>query len=197
MNRVAEITRNTNETSIQLELGLDGDGTSDVSSGIAFFDHMLELFAKHGAFRLKAAIKGDLEIDCHHTVEDSGIVLGKALAEALGNKAGIRRYGAAYVPMDEALARAVVDFSGRPYLAYRVPSGIEQLGNGFPFQLIEEFLRAFAVNAAANVHIEILYGRDAHHMAEAIFKALARACREAVSLDDRMPGIPSTKGTLV
>ncbi len=197
MKRTAKITRTTSETKIQLELDLDGDGSSEISSGIAFFDHMLELFTRHGAFQLKANIQGDLEIDCHHTVEDTGIVLGKAFSDALGDKAGIHRYGHAYVPMDETLVRAVVDFSGRPYLAYQATAGIEQLGTGFPFQLVEEFLRAFSVHAAANVHVAILYGRDAHHMAEAVFKALARACREAVSQDERMRGIPSTKGTLV
>ena len=197
MKRSAKISRKTSETSITLDLDLDGDGSAEVDSGSAFLDHMLKLFARHGLLRLRASISGDTEIDYHHTVEDTGIVLGKAFSEALGDKSGIQRYGHAYVPMDESLARAVVDFSGRPYLAYRAPSGVEPLGAGFPFQLVEEFLRAFTTNAAANVHLEILHGKDAHHMAEAVFKALARACCQAATRDHRVSGIPSTKGTLV
>lgn len=196
-SRVADITRRTNETDVAVHLDLDGDGSARVATGIAFFDHMLDLFARHGLFGLVAEVRGDIEVDYHHTVEDTGIVLGQAFAKALGDRKGIRRYGHAYVPMDETLARAVVDFSGRPYLAYRAPSGVEAIGSAFSFQLVEEFLRGFAVHAAANVHVEILYGKDAHHMAEAVFKALARACCEAVRTDPRITGVPSTKGMLV
>ena len=187
-SRTATVDRKTGETDIALTLSLDGSGTPDVRTGIPFFDHMLTLFARHGLFDL-------IEVDFHHTVEDVGITLGQALAKALGDKAGIRRYGSAYVPMDEALARVVVDCSGRPYLAYEAPRGVESIGM-FPFQLVEEFLRAVAVQAGLTLHVTILAGRDAHHMAEAVFKALARALDVAVSLDERVKGIPSTKGVL-
>ncbi len=197
MKRTSEVTRKTRETEIALKIDLDGDGSSRVSTGIAFFDHMLDLFARHGLFLLEVVARGDIEVDYHHTVEDTGIVLGQAFARALGDRKGLRRYGHAYVPMDETLARSVVDFSGRPYLAYRAPAGVEAIGTAFSFQLVEEFLRGFAVHAAANVHVEILYGKDAHHMAEAVFKSLARACCEATRLDPRVEGIPSTKGMLV
>lgn len=197
MNRIADISRRTAETDVALKLDLDGDGLSRVSTGIGFFDHMLDLFARHGLFTLEASVRGDIEVDYHHTVEDTGIVLGQAFAKGLGDRKGIRRYGHAYVPMDETLARSVVDFSGRPFLAYRAPSGVESIGAGFSFQLVEEFLRGFTVHAAANVHVEILYGKDAHHMAEAVFKSLARACCDATRIDPRVNGVPSTKGMLV
>ncbi len=187
--------RTTGETSISLRLSLDGTGVSEVATGIGFFDHMLTLFAKHGAFDLEVHAKGDLHVDCHHTVEDTGLVLGQAFREAIGNKAGIQRYGYFYLPMDETLARVVVDFSGRPYLVYKAPERVEQIGE-FSFQLVEEFMRALCVQAGLNLHIEILYGKDAHHMAEAIFKGTARALRMAVAADARMTGVPSTKGTL-
>jgi imidazoleglycerol-phosphate dehydratase len=195
MPRNATIERKTSETDIRLSLDVDGSGASAVRSGIPFFDHMLTLFARHGLFDLDVAVNGDIDVDFHHTVEDAGIVLGQVLAKALADKRGIRRYGHAYVPMDETLARAVVDLSGRPFLEYRAPGGVEPI-NGFSFQLVEEFLRGFAMHAAANVHVEILYGRDAHHMAEAIFKALARALDIATQLDPRVTGVPSTKGVL-
>ena len=194
-SRTATVDRKTGETDIALTLSLDGSGTPDVRTGIPFFDHMLTLFARHGLFDLTVVAKGDIEVDFHHTVEDVGITLGQALAKALGDKAGIRRYGSAYVPMDEALARVVVDCSGRPYLAYEAPRGVESIGM-FPFQLVEEFLRAVAVQAGLTLHVTILAGRDAHHMAEAVFKALARALDVAVSLDERVKGIPNTKGVL-
>ena len=194
-SRTATVDRKTGETDIALTLSLDGSGTPDVRTGIPFFDHMLTLFARHGLFDLTVVAKGDIEVDFHHTFEDVGITLGQALAKALGDKAGIRRYGSAYVPMDEALARVVVDCSGRPYLAYEAPRGVESIGM-FPFQLVEEFLRAVAVQAGLTLHVTILAGRDAHHMAEAVFKALARALDVAVSLDERVKGIPSTKGVL-
>lgn len=193
--RSSTVDRRTGETEISLTLALDGSGTSEIRTGIPFFDHMLTLFARHGLFDLTVAAKGDIDVDYHHTVEDTGITLGQALAKALGDKAGIRRYGHAYVPMDETLARVVVDCSGRPYLAYEAPRGVEPIGL-FPFQLVEEFLRALAVNAGLTLHVTILAGRDAHHMAEAVFKALGRALDAAVVLDDRVKGIPSTKGIL-
>jgi imidazoleglycerol-phosphate dehydratase len=189
------LKRETNETKVSINLTLDGAGTSEIRTGIPFFDHMLTLFARHGLFDLTVEAKGDIEVDFHHTVEDSGIALGAALAKALGDKSGIRRYGSAYVPMDEALARVVVDCSGRPFLSYEAPRGVEAIGL-FPFQLVEEFLRAFCVQAGLTIHVTILAGRDAHHMAEAIFKALGRALDVAVSHDDRVKGIPSTKGVL-
>ena len=196
MSREGSIERKTGETSIRTSIKLDGAGTAKVDTGIPFFDHMLTLFARHGLFDLDLEAKGDLEVDFHHTVEDVGITLGQALTKALGNKAGIRRYGFAYVPMDEALVRAVVDLSGRPYLAYNPPPAVEPIGGNFSFQLVEEFLRAFMVNGWMNLHIDILAGRDAHHMAEGVFKALARALDSATQIDPRVQGIPSTKGIL-
>ena len=196
MSREAVIERSTSETSIRTRLNLDGTGVSKVHSGIPFFDHMLTLFARHGLFDLDLDAKGDLEVDFHHTIEDAGITLGQAVAKALGEKKGIRRYGFAYVPMDEALVRAVIDLSGRPYLVYEPPSPVEAIGGNFSFQLVEEFLRAIAVSAAMNLHVEILDGRDAHHMAEGVFKALARALDAATQIDPRVEGVPSTKGVL-
>jgi len=193
--RAATVDRKTGETEISITLSLDGTGHPDIRTGIPFFDHMLTLFARHGLFDLTVVAKGDIEVDYHHTVEDVGITLGQALGKALGDKAGIRRYGSAYVPMDESLARVVVDCSGRPFLAYEAPRGVEAIGM-FPFQLVEEFLRAVAVQAGLTLHVSILAGRDAHHMAEAIFKSLARALDVAVSRDERVKGIPSTKGVL-
>jgi imidazoleglycerol-phosphate dehydratase len=193
--RTAEISRRTAETDISLALTIDGQGRADVSTGIGFFDHMLTLFAKHSLIDLKVVAKGDLHVDFHHTVEDVGIVLGQALREALGDKKGIVRYGWAYLPMDETLARVAVDLSGRSYLEHRVPQRVDSIG-AFPFQLVEEFMRGLAHNLLANVHIEILYGRDAHHMAEAIFKGLARALDAAMRLDPRVTGVPSTKEML-
>lgn len=194
-NRTAHLERRTNETDIRLDLTLDGRGASTVRTKIPFFDHMLTLFARHGLFDLKLEADGDIEVDLHHTVEDTGIVLGQAFTRALGDKRGLRRYGHAYLPMDETLARVVVDFSGRPFLEYRAPAEAAPIGL-FTFQLVEEFLRAFSVHAGCNLHVEILYGRDSHHMAEAIFKGLARAIDTAVALDPRVEGIPSTKGSL-
>jgi len=193
--RSASLDRKTSETEITLRISLDGEGRSSIRTGIPFFDHMLTLFSRHGLVDLDVEAKGDIEVDYHHTVEDVGLALGAAFTKALGDKSGIRRYGSAYVPMDEALARVVVDCSGRPYLAYEVPRGVEAIGL-FPFQLVEEFLRAFSVQAGLTLHVSILAGRDAHHMSEAIFKALGRALDVAVSRDDRVKGIPSTKGVL-
>lgn len=196
MSREAFIERNTSETRIKTRLAVDGKGTSAVRSGVPFFDHMLTLFARHGLFDLDLDAQGDIEVDFHHTVEDTGITLGLALTKALGDKKGIRRYGLAYVPMDEALVRVVVDLSGRPYLAYNAPSNVEAIGGNFSFQLVEEFLRAVAVNGGMNLHVDILAGRDAHHMAEGVFKALARALDSATQIDPRVEGVPSTKGVL-
>ncbi len=196
MNREALIERNTSETKIRLQLVVDGTGASEVATGIPFFDHMLTLFARHGVFDLELAANGDIDVDFHHTVEDTGITLGQALTKALGDKAGIRRYGFAYVPMDEALVRVVVDLSGRPFLAYNAPKDVEAVGGMFSFQLVEEFLRALSVHGGMNLHVDVLTGRDAHHMAEGVFKALARALDTATQIDPRVQGIPSTKGVL-
>jgi len=196
MPREASIDRKTSETSIRTRLSVDGKGTSNVQTGIPFFDHMLTLFARHGLFDLDLEAKGDIEVDFHHTVEDAGITLGQVLTKALGDKKGIRRYGFAYVPMDEALVRVVVDLSGRPYLAYNPPPSVEAIGGNFSFQLVEEFLRAVAVHGGMNLHVDILAGRDAHHMAEGVFKALARALDLATQIDPRVEGVPSTKGVL-
>ena len=196
MSREAIIERTTSETRIRTCLKVDGSGTSSVRTGVPFFDHMLTLFAKHGLFDLEIEAQGDIEVDFHHTVEDTGITLGMALTQALGEKKGIRRYGHAYVPMDEALVRVVVDLSGRPYLAYNPPPRVEAIGGNFSFQLVEEFLRAVAVQGGMNLHVDILAGRDAHHMAEGVFKALARALDAATQVDPRVTGVPSTKGVL-
>lgn len=196
MSRTAAIERTTTETSIRLSLVLDGGGTSRIETGIGFFDHMLTLFSRHGLFDLDLEAKGDLQVDSHHTVEDTGILLGQAFAKALGDKSGIGRYGFFYVPMDEALVRVVVDLSGRPYLAYNAPEGVADAGAAFPFQLVEEFLRAFSTHAGMNLHVDVLVGKDAHHMAEGVFKALARALDQATRLDPRVKGVPSTKGIL-
>ena len=193
--RTATRTRKTTETSIELSIDLDGSGESSIETGIPFFDHMLTLFSKHGLFDLTIRVKGDIEVDGHHTVEDTGIVIGDCMRDALGNKEGIRRYGCCYLPMDETLARVVVDLSNRPHLEFRAPAGTPSAPN-MPFTLVEEFCRAVASNLRANIHVELLYGRDGHHIAEAIFKGLARALREACSIDPRVKGIPSTKAAL-
>ena len=195
MQRRSRIDRKTSETALSVELNIDGKGHSKIETNIPFFDHMLNLFTRHSLVDLTLKADGDIEVDFHHTVEDTGIALGQAFSKALGDKRGIRRYGFSYVPMDETLVRVVVDFSGRPFLDYRAPERVDAIGH-FPFQLVEEFLRGFAVHAALNLHVEILYGRDAHHMAEAVFKALAKAVDAACRIDPRVEGIPSTKGTL-
>lgn len=193
--RRASRARKTTETEIALAIDLDGSGQSQIDTGIPFFDHMLTLFSRHSLIDLDLRVDGDVEVDFHHTVEDSGIVLGECIREALGDKAGITRYGHAYVPMDEALSRVVVDLSNRPWLEFRAPAGTPSAQN-FPFSLVEEFCRALAANLRANIHIEVFYGRDGHHIAESIFKALARALRVAVTPDPRVTGIPSTKELL-
>ena len=195
MTRRAQIDRKTSETAIRIDLTIDGSGKSTVATKIPFFDHMLTLFARHSLVNLDVQADGDIEIDFHHTVEDTGIALGQAFAQALGDKRGIRRYGWAMLPMDETLARVVIDFSGRPFLEYRAAQSAASAGT-FAFQLVEEFMRAFSVHAGCNLHAEILYGRDAHHMAEALFKGLAKAVDQACQIDPRVDGIPSTKGAL-
>jgi len=194
-SRTASRSRKTAETSIELSIDIDGTGVSSIDTGIPFFDHMLTLFAKHGLFDLNVKAVGDLTVDFHHTIEDTGIVLGDCLREALGDKRGIYRYGCAYLPMDETLARVVVDLSNRPHLEFRTPPATPSAPN-MPFTLVEEFCRAVASNLRANLHVELLYGRDGHHIAEAIFKGLARALRDACERDPRVVGIPSTKETL-
>jgi len=195
--RRSSISRRTGETDIQLDLDIDGTGSSTISTGVPFFDHMLTLFAKHGRFDLQVKAVGDIEIDFHHTVEDTGIVLGQAFLEALGEKRGIFRYGSGHFPMDETLVRVALDVSGRPFLDYRGPEGVPHVGEKFNFTLVEEFLRAFAFNSLINLHVEIVYGRDPHHMAEAIFKGLARSLDAATQIDTRIAGdIPSTKDVL-
>jgi imidazoleglycerol-phosphate dehydratase len=193
--RTATIERKTGETDIAVTLTIDGSGQGQIGTGIPFFDHMLTLFARHSLTDLTVRARGDIEVDLHHTVEDAGIALGQAFARALGDKRGIRRYGWSYLPMDETLTRVALDFSGRPYLEYRAPKAVEPIG-AFSFQLVEEFLRAFTVHAGVNLHVEILYGRDAHHMAESVFKGLAKAVDQACQIDPRVTGIPSTKGIL-
>lgn len=193
--RTAEIERSTRETTIKLELNLDGSGNYQVKTGVGFFDHMLSHIAKHGLFDLNVTAQGDLEVDAHHTVEDIGIVLGQAIRQALGSKAGISRYGDATIPMDEALALVAVDLSGRPYLRYHADLGKGHLG-GFELELVEEFFQAVAVQAGMNLHIRLLDGANLHHCCEAIFKAFGRALAMAVRIDGRTNGIPSTKGVL-
>ncbi|MCA3270612.1 MAG: imidazoleglycerol-phosphate dehydratase HisB [Roseomonas sp.] len=195
-NRRAEISRETSETAITVALGLDGEGRADIATGIGFLDHMLTALARHGLFDLKVRAKGDLHIDFHHTTEDVGIVIGQCLRQALGDKRGIRRYGAAVIPMDEALAEAAVDISGRPFLAWSVTFAQPKIGE-MDTELFEEFFRALAFNAGITLHVTQKAGTNAHHVAEACFKALARALREAVEPDPRaISAIPSTKGVL-
>ncbi|MBC7856891.1 MAG: imidazoleglycerol-phosphate dehydratase HisB [Pirellulaceae bacterium] len=195
MLRTATITRNTRETQIRLELNLDGSGQGSWQTGVGFLDHMLELFTRHGAFDLKVEAKGDLQVDQHHSVEDVGICLGQAVKQALGKKAGIRRYGHFTLPMEETLATTAIDLSGRYYLAFQAAFDSPKIGD-FDTELVEDFWQAFAANALCNLHILIHYGRNSHHKSEAIFKSAARALRMAVESDPRMTGVPSTKGTL-
>lgn len=193
--RTANIERKTKETQISLELDLDGQGEYDVDTGIPFFDHMLESFAKHGLFDLRLRAKGDLAVDLHHTVEDVGIVLGQAVREALGTAAGIRRYGTQVLPMAEAKVEVSVDVSNRAYLVYQVPLDNDRVGN-FDASLAEDFLYALAQNAGLDLHVELRYGKSPHHVVEAVFKGTARALRTALELDPRGGGVPSVKGSL-
>jgi imidazoleglycerol-phosphate dehydratase len=197
--RSATIARKTGETDISIKLVVDGSGVSKISTGIPFFDHMLTLFAKHALFDLDVRVKGDLEVDFHHTVEDTGIVLGQALAKALGDKKGMVRYGNFLLPMDETLTRVALDFSGRPLLVWRLPKGVNlnRLKAGdFPAQLTVEFLRGFIQQAGLTLHVEVLYSDETHHLVESVFKGVARALEQAVRRDPRVKGIPSTKGML-
>ncbi len=196
MARAALITRKTKETDIQIELNIDGSNKSSIDTGIGFFDHLLDALQKHAGFDLIVKAQGDLHIDGHHTVEDVGIVLGQALAQAVGDGKGIARFGHAYCPLDESLARAVVDVSGRPFLHFHCPLALTRIG-AFDGELYEEFLRAFAMNARVTLHVELLHGANRHHALEAMSKALARALRMALKTDDGERGVPSTKGVLL
>jgi len=195
MTREARIERKTRETDVQIALSLDGTGVSRIDTDVPFLDHMLELFARHGLFDLQITCKGDLKIDDHHSVEDTAISLGLAFANALGDKEGIVRYGSAYVPMDETLARAVVDLSGRSYLVYKVQNTRERVGT-FSVELAEHFWHSFTEHCKCNIHIEVFYGRNQHHIIEAVFKSVARAISQAVHIDDRIKGVMSTKGVI-
>lgn len=195
MPRNASFERKTSETSIRLRLDLDGSGASQVTTGVGFFDHMLTLFARHSLFDLDVEAEGDLHIDPHHTVEDVGICLGQVLAQALGDKAGITRYGSMTLPMEETLVTSALDLSGRVKFVYNVKFPTEKVG-GFDTELVEEFWHSVAVNARMNLHLLLHYGTNSHHIAEGVFKATARALRQAVSIDPRQQGIPSSKGTL-
>ncbi|MGD9126163.1 MAG: imidazoleglycerol-phosphate dehydratase HisB [Planctomycetia bacterium] len=195
MTRTAKIERNTAETQITLEVNLDGTGQSTIETGVGFFDHMLTLLAKHAAIDLNIKAKGDLDVDQHHTVEDTGICLGLAFREALGDKAGIRRYGHFSLPMEETLVDAAIDFGGRMFFVYNAEMPSPKIGE-FDSELVADFWQAFSANSLCNLHINLAYGRNTHHIAEGIFKAAARAIRMALEADPRQTGIPSTKGTL-
>ena len=193
--RLAKVERRTKETTIAVTVNLDGSGRSELATGVPFLDHMLDQVARHGMLDLSVQAKGDLHIDAHHTVEDVGIALGQAVAKALGDKAGVVRFGHAYVPLDEALSRVVLDLSGRPGLEYHVPFTRAMIG-GFDVDLTHEFFQGFVNHALVTLHIDNLRGQNAHHQAETVFKAFARALRTAVARDSRVSGVPSTKGTL-
>lgn len=195
MARTATISRQTAETKVDLTLEIDGTGHAEIRTGVGFLDHMLTLLAKHAVIDLKVEAKGDLVVDQHHTVEDVGICLGQALKQALGDKAGIRRYGFFTLPMEETLCSTALDLSGRYYLVFNASFPSAKIGD-FDSELVEDFWQALAANALCNLHVNVPYGRNSHHVAEAIFKATARALRMAVEADPRMPGVPSTKGTL-
>jgi imidazoleglycerol-phosphate dehydratase len=195
MSRTSSISRTTNETNINLTLNIDGEGQSKLETGVPFLNHMLDLFAKHGQFDLTVNAKGDIEVDDHHTTEDIGICLGQVLKEALGDKKGIKRYGNAFVPMDETLAQVVVDLSNRPHLEMRAQFPSQKVGS-FDTELVHEFMWKLALEARMNLHIIVHYGQNTHHIIEAIFKALARALDEATTIDPRIKGVPSTKGML-
>ncbi len=195
MNRKAEVKRVTRETEIELSLNLDGDGNVDIDTGVGFFDHMLTLFAVHGLFDLSLTANGDLDVDAHHTVEDVGIVMGQAFTQALGDFSGIMRYGNASVPMDESLARVCLDLSRRPYLVFDARFPCERIG-AFDMELVEEFLRALATNGGMTLHVQVPYGKNCHHMSEAVFKALGRALDQASMVNPRVNGVLSSKGSL-
>jgi imidazoleglycerol-phosphate dehydratase len=195
VGRSSAVSRKTNETDIQLSLGVDGSGEVSIETDVPFLNHMLDLFAKHGQFDLKVEARGDVDIDDHHTVEDIGICLGQVLREALGDKAGIKRYASVFVPMDEALAQVIIDISNRPHFELRGDFPAASVGS-FTTELVHEFLWKFALEARISLHVIVHYGRNTHHMVEAVFKALGRALDEATSIDPRVKGVPSTKGVL-
>ncbi|MDP8917618.1 MAG: imidazoleglycerol-phosphate dehydratase HisB [Pseudomonadota bacterium] len=194
--RSASVSRRTAETDVNLSIALDGTGKAEISTGVGFLDHMLELFARHGLFDLSVKVTGDLHVDQHHTTEDTGIALGQAILKALGDKKGITRYADIHLPMDETLTRVAIDISGRPFLVFRTTFPTEKIG-AFDTELVREFFQAFAIQAGLTLHVETLYGQNSHHIAESCFKGLARALRQAVAVDPREEGrVPSTKGTL-
>jgi len=193
--RVAELTRKTKETDISLTLNLDGQGINEINTGIGFLDHMLTLFSVHGRFDLKLSCKGDLHVDSHHTVEDIGIVLGRAIAEALGTRESIARYGSSLLPMDESLAMVALDLSNRPFIYFDVPVSARKVGE-LDSEMLEEFFRAVSVNAGMTLHIKLMHGKNNHHIIEAVFKAFARALKEAVKIDPEIKGVLSSKGSL-
>ena len=195
MDRSFKVERRTSETEISLDLHLDGSGKADISTGIGFFDHMLLSFAKHGFFDLACQVDGDLQVDCHHTIEDTGIVLGKAIKEALGDKKGIKRYGSFILPMDEALVLCAIDLSGRPYFSYELPLTVDRVG-GMDTEMVREFFYAVSYSAEMNLHIKLLHGSNNHHIIEAAFKAFAKALDEATTKDNRISDVLSTKGKL-
>lgn len=195
MTRTASLRRKTGETDIEIKINIDGTGISDISSGIGFFDHMLTLFARHGNFDLIVKAQGDLDVDCHHTVEDVGIVLGQIFKEALGDKTSIKRYGTVYIPMDEALAFVTLDISNRAFLVFEANLSNLKVGD-MDAEMVEEFFRAFAVNAGITLHAKVLYGSNTHHKIEALFKAFSRALKEASAIDSTITGVMSTKGIL-
>lgn len=195
MERTAKITRKTRETDITIELNLDGTGVANIDTGIGFFDHMLEGFAKHGFFDLNCFVKGDLIVDCHHTIEDTGIALGTAIKEALGDKKGIRRFGQRYLPMDETLMLCAIDLSGRPYLVFDADFSVERVGY-FDTEMVKEFFYAVSYAAGMNLHMKLIHGSNNHHIIEASYKAFAKALDEACTYDERITDVLSTKGTL-
>jgi imidazoleglycerol-phosphate dehydratase len=195
VGRAAQVKRETKESSVLVEIDLDGQGVTDIDTGVPFFDHMLGQIGKHGGFDLTVRTKGDLEVDAHHTVEDTALALGQALREALGDKVGIRRFGDALIPLDETLAQAAVDLSGRPYLVHEEPTIVELIGS-YDTTLTKHIWESFVAEARIGLHVRVLSGRNGHHVVEAQFKAVARALRDAVALDPRVSGVPSTKGSL-
>jgi imidazoleglycerol-phosphate dehydratase len=197
VSRIGQVERGTRETRVQVEIDLDGSGVADVATGVGFFDHMLAQLGRHGGFDLIVKTQGDLHVDAHHTIEDTAIALGEAFRAALGDKSGIRRFGHAMVPLDECLAQVAVDLSGRPYLVHSEPSGMApMIGRDYDAAMTRHILESFAFNARICLHVSVPYGRNAHHVVEAQFKAIARALREAVAYDARTQDIPSTKGAL-
>ncbi|MBC8200080.1 MAG: imidazoleglycerol-phosphate dehydratase HisB [Desulfobacterales bacterium] len=196
MKRMAEVKRKTKETEINIKLDINGTGNHEITSGIPFFDHMLSLFAVHGFFDVSIFAKGDIEVDFHHTVEDVGLVLGDAFHKALGDRKGIKRYGHAVVPMDDALTSVTVDLSNRPFLVYNIPGITRSSGGSFDIHIAKEFFRAFATRSGMNLHINVFYGENDHHVVESIFKAFGRALDQATSFDERITNVRSTKGSL-